>query len=104
MQIKLLRQVIRILYYDTNMDFYMFELSLISTVGIDATSPVKATFFLNGYSFLHIPFGKVAKISFFCHRNIQNTLTMANYINPFTDIGFKRIFGQEFSKPLLIAY
>lgn len=48
MQIKLLRQVIRILYYDMNMDFYMFELSLISTVGIDATSPVKATFFLNG--------------------------------------------------------
>ena len=29
---------------------------------------------------------------------------MANYINPFTDIGFKRIFGQELSKPLLIAF
>ena len=29
---------------------------------------------------------------------------MANYINPFTDIGFKRIFGQEFSKPLLIDF
>ena len=29
---------------------------------------------------------------------------MANYINTFTDIGFKRIFGQEFSKPLLIDF
>ena len=29
---------------------------------------------------------------------------MANYINPFTDIGFKRIFGQELSKPLLINF
>jgi predicted transposase/invertase (TIGR01784 family) len=26
---------------------------------------------------------------------------MGVFINPFTDIGFKRIFGQEFSKPLL---
>ena len=34
----------------------------------------------------------------------KNSLTMANYINPFTDIGFKRIFGQEFSKPLLIDF
>ena len=52
----------------------------------------------------HLPFGKVAENSFFCHRNIQNQVTMANYINPFTDIGFKRIFGQEFSKPLLIDF
>ena len=29
---------------------------------------------------------------------------MANYIDPFPDIGFKRIFGQEFSKPLLIDF
>ena len=27
---------------------------------------------------------------------------MAKYINPFTDVGFKRIFGQELSKPLFI--
>ncbi|MBO6187096.1 MAG: PD-(D/E)XK nuclease family transposase, partial [Prevotella sp.] len=26
------------------------------------------------------------------------------FINPFTDIGFKRIFGQEISKPVLIAF
>jgi len=26
------------------------------------------------------------------------------FINPFTDVGFKRIFGQEFSKPLLIDF
>ena len=29
---------------------------------------------------------------------------MAQYINPFTDIGFKRIFGQEISKPLLLDF
>ena len=29
---------------------------------------------------------------------------MATYMNPFTDVGFKRIFGQEFSKPLLIDF
>ena len=29
---------------------------------------------------------------------------MGKYINPFTDLGFKRIFGQEISKPLLIDF
>ena len=29
---------------------------------------------------------------------------MSNYINPFTDWGFKRLFGQEFSKDLLIDF
>ena len=29
---------------------------------------------------------------------------MSKFINPFTDIGFKRIFGQEFSKPLLTNF
>lgn len=29
---------------------------------------------------------------------------MAKFINPFTDIGFKRIFGQEISKPLLLHF
>lgn len=29
---------------------------------------------------------------------------MAKYINPFTDVGFKRIFGQELSKPLLLDF
>ena len=29
---------------------------------------------------------------------------MSKFINPFTDIGFKRIFGQEISKPVLIAF
>ena len=29
---------------------------------------------------------------------------MANFINPFTDWGFKRLFGQEFSKDLLISF
>ena len=29
---------------------------------------------------------------------------MGKYINPFTDIGFKRIFGQELSRPLLLDF
>lgn len=29
---------------------------------------------------------------------------MAKFINPFTDIGFKRIFGQEVSKPILLTF
>ena len=29
---------------------------------------------------------------------------MARYINPFTDWSFKRIFGQEYSKDLLIEF
>lgn len=29
---------------------------------------------------------------------------MGRFINPFTDIGFKRIFGQEVSRPLLIDF
>ena len=28
----------------------------------------------------------------------------AKYVNPFTDFGFKKIFGQEASKPLLIDF
>ena len=29
---------------------------------------------------------------------------MTRFINPFTDMGFKRIFGQEISKDLLIDF
>lgn len=29
---------------------------------------------------------------------------MGKFVNPFTDIGFKRIFGQEVSKPLLLDF
>ena len=29
---------------------------------------------------------------------------MGKYINPFTDWGFKRLFGQDFSKDLLISF
>ena len=29
---------------------------------------------------------------------------MGKYINPFTDWGLKRLFGQEFSKDLLISF
>ena len=31
-------------------------------------------------------------------------MRMSRFINPFTDVGFKRIFGQEFSKPLLLDF
>ena len=36
--------------------------------------------------------------------NHQKIQIMARFINPFTDIGFKRIFGQEISKPLIIDF
>jgi len=29
---------------------------------------------------------------------------MSKFINPFTDVGFKIIFGQEFSKPRLLDF
>ena len=29
---------------------------------------------------------------------------MAKFINPFTDVGFKRIFGQDVSKPVLLTF
>ena len=29
---------------------------------------------------------------------------MGRFINPFTDVGFKRIFGQEINKDLLIDF
>ena len=34
----------------------------------------------------------------------RNILNMGKFINPFTDIGFKIIFGQEFSKPRLLDF
>ena len=42
-------------------------------------------------------------------RNLQytrtiNTRGMSKFINPFTDVGFKRIFGQEINKDLLIDF
>ncbi len=36
--------------------------------------------------------------------HIQNKNMKAKYINPFTDFGFKRIFGEEASKPQLIDF
>lgn len=34
----------------------------------------------------------------------RRKVIMSKFINPFTDIGFKRIFGQEMSKPVLVAF
>ena len=34
----------------------------------------------------------------------KESKNMGKFINPFTDVGFKRIFGQEISKPVLIAF
>lgn len=36
--------------------------------------------------------------------NIQKIKMKAKYINPFTDFGFKKIFGEEASKPLLLDF
>ncbi len=36
--------------------------------------------------------------------NYKEAKIMARFINPFTDIGFKRIFGQEISKPLILDF
>ena len=36
--------------------------------------------------------------------NFQDITAMAKFINPFTDVGFKRIFGQEINKDLLIDF
>ncbi len=36
--------------------------------------------------------------------NLDNQPMKAKYINPFTDFGFKKIFGEEASKPLLIDF
>jgi hypothetical protein len=33
-----------------------------------------------------------------------NEKMKAKYLNPFTDFGFKKIFGEEASKPLLIDF
>ena len=38
------------------------------------------------------------------HENGQGEVHMSVFINPFTDFGFKRIFGQEDSKDLLINF
>ncbi|MBR6177896.1 MAG: PD-(D/E)XK nuclease family transposase [Bacteroidales bacterium] len=29
---------------------------------------------------------------------------MGRFVNPFTDVGFKIVFGQEISKPLLLHF
>ena len=36
--------------------------------------------------------------------NIDNQAMKAKYVNPFTDFGFKKIFGEEASKPMLIDF
>lgn len=36
--------------------------------------------------------------------NTFKSVIMSKFINPFTDVGFKRIFGQEVSKPVLITF
>ena len=43
-------------------------------------------------------------LAIFAAAKQKNHENMGKFINPFTDVGFKRIFGQEFSKPVLIAF
>jgi predicted transposase/invertase (TIGR01784 family) len=43
----------------------------------------------------------------FIHRkfaHIKNSFMKAKYVNPFTDFGFKKIFAEEASKPLMIDF
>lgn len=40
----------------------------------------------------------------FVLRNTINKKVKAKYLNPFTDFGFKKIFGEEASKPLLLDF
>ena len=42
-------------------------------------------------------------MSYLC-KQIMKTQDMGKFINPFTDVGFKIIFGQEFSKPQLLDF
>jgi predicted transposase/invertase (TIGR01784 family) len=36
--------------------------------------------------------------------NLDKKEMKAKYVNPFTDFGFKKIFGEEASKPMLIDF
>lgn len=36
--------------------------------------------------------------------NFENKKMKAKYVNPFTDFGFKKIFGEEASKPMLLDF
>lgn len=42
--------------------------------------------------------------AYICKRTNKEEQLMARFINPFTDVGFKRIFGQEISKPLILDF
>ncbi len=34
----------------------------------------------------------------------MNNFTKAKYVNPFTDFGFKKLFGEDASKPILLDF
>ena len=36
--------------------------------------------------------------------NIRDTMAQERYINPYTDFGFKKLFGTEMNKDLLISF
>ena len=48
-------------------------------------------------------YSKIKRIFVGRFKNLK-LIDMGRYINPFTDWGFKRLFGQEFSKDLLINF
>ena len=41
---------------------------------------------------------------YICGRNKNSCFMIDKYINPHTDFGFKRLFGSEFNKELLISF
>lgn len=58
----------------------------------------------------HFSFSEIMPKSFACSvffrifaTNLNDNM-MGKFVNPFTDVGFKRIFGQEVSKPILLAF
>ena len=43
-------------------------------------------------------------MQYICGRNNKDSIMTEKYINPHTDFGFKRLFGSEFNKELLISF
>ena len=54
--------------------------------------------------FYQFSFVYSAENAYLCLQETINQKIMSKFINPFTDVGFKRIFGQEINKDLLIDF
>ena len=54
------------------------------------------------YELIFLHFSKTSVI--FAKNNLTRKNTMAKYINPYTDFGFKKLFGSELNQDLLISF